>query len=300
MTSLITGNRGFVGKHLERFLNSRGLSTAGFDVLNDYPTVEVLVDFLKQNSVKEVYHLGARPFIPDCYGMEMGVVVNSNVVFTANLLMACKKANVKKMVYMSTSEVYGNAKTLPINEDTPVNPLSTYAATKLAAENLVRTFRDETGFDARILRHFNIYGPDDTHPRIIPKIMSAAKNEKILKLGALDITRDFSYVTDACEALFNIMSLKEPDDFVKGEGCQWSIKSLIDLISKMYNTDILVEIERSLIRPNDVLRLQADYSKYYYRFPNHQSLTLPEGLLLTKEWYDKNEWKWERNGKTTK
>lgn len=279
---------------MESFLWDRDIVTIGFDMLKEYPTADVLEDFIKSAHITEVYHLGARPFIPDCYGMEMGAVVNSNVVFTANLLMACKKTDVKKMVYISTSEVFGN-QPLPINENTPVSPQSTYAVTKLAAENLVRTFRVETGFDARILRHFNIYGPGDTHPRIIPKLMSAAKHRKIIKLGNIDITRDFSYVTDACEALYNIMSMKYPDDFVRGEGTQWSARDLIEEISNLYNESICFETDASLMRPNDVLRLQSDSAKYECAFPKHRPIKLRDGLRLTKEWYDKNDWPWENN-----
>ena len=142
MTYLVTGNRGFVGSNLMSYLASRGYDAIGFDMLNDYPTTEVLRDFIEKNDITRVYHLGARAFIPDCYGMQMGAIVNSNIVFTANLLMACESAKVEKLVYMSTSEVYGNQPVLPLDENSPVNPVSTYAATKFAAENLARTFRD--------------------------------------------------------------------------------------------------------------------------------------------------------------
>jgi nucleoside-diphosphate-sugar epimerase len=295
MTCLVTGNRGFIGSNLMQYLVTQGHDPIGFDMLNDYPTVDVLSDYMKQNDVNKVYHLGARAFIPDCYGMQIGAIVNSNVVFTANLLMACKLTKIDRLVYLSTSEVYGNSPELPINENTPVNPASTYAATKLAAENLIRTFRVETGLDARILRHFNIYGPWDTQPRVIPKIMSAAKHNKILKMGRTDITRDFSYVTDVCIALENIMEFKYQEDFVRGSDSETSIDNLIDMISDLYKTQIIVEIDSSLIRPNDVFRLRSNSAKYNHTFPQHESIKILLGLQYTKEWYDKHDWKWEQN-----
>lgn len=293
MTSLITGNRGFVGGHLEDYLRAKNIKTVGFDMLSDYPTVEVLTDFMKSNDVTEIYHLGARPFIPDCYGMEIGAVVQSNIVFTANLLMATMKTRVKRMVYLSTSEVYGNVNMLPINEDTPTNPVSTYAATKLASENLIKSFRDETGLSASILRHFNIYGPRDTHPRIIPKLMSAAKHDTVVHLGNIDVSRDFSYVSDVCESLYNVMSLYGKEDFVKGNDWEWSISELIDGISDLYGRKIKYVTDNQLKRPNDVLRLRADSSKYRRHFPSHESISIYEGLKLTKDWYDNNYWRWE-------
>jgi len=267
-------------------------------MLNDYPTVEVLADFMKTNDVDKVYHLGARAFIPANFGMTIGTIVNSNIMFTANLLMACRKADIKRLLYFSTSEVFGNAK-LPINEFAPRNPQSTYAATKLAAENLVRTFRDEMEMDMRIINHFNIYGPGDTQPRVIPKIMHAAKKDRILKFGTLDVTRDFTYVLDACIAAKNIMEYKFQSDFVHGSGIETSLKELVDLISDIYDTEILIETDSSLIRPREVYRLMADRSKYKMTFPLHKPVDLRTGLEYTKEWYDKHDWLWE-NGETTK
>ena len=293
MSVLITGDRGFVGSNLSSYLTARGYNTVGFDMLADYPTVEVLTDFMKANNVEKVYHLGARAFIPDNYGMSIGAIVNSNIVFTSNLLMACKNADVKRLLYFSTSEVYGNAKELPINENTPTNPVSTYAATKLAAENLVKTFRDETGMDMRILRHFNIYGPRDTHPRIIPKILRAAKYNTKLKLGSLDVTRDFSYVTDACVAAENVMEYEHREDFVHGSGVETSIQTLLDLVAEMTHTKLIVERDSSLLRPREVRYLRADNAKYTNAFPKHKSIDLEDGLEYTNNWYEEHVWKWE-------
>ena len=299
MTYLVTGDRGFVGSNLVSYLTARGYDTIGFDMLQDYPTVEVITDFMKSNNIERVYHLGARAFIPDNYGMSIGAIVNSNIVFTANLLMACKNADIDRLLYFSTSEVYGNAEKLPIDENTPTKPESTYAATKLAAENLVRTFRDETGMDMRVLRHFNIYGPRDTQPRIIPKLIRAAKKNIVLKLGSLDVTRDFSYVTDACIAAENVMEYEFCEDFVHGSETETSLKSLIDLVSELYNNKLVIESDSSLIRPREVRRLVADTTKYRNAFQKHKHVDLRTGLEYTMKWYDEHDWEWE-NGKGVK
>ena len=300
MSYLVTGDRGFVGSRLKKFIEERGETAVGLDMLGDYPTVDVLRSFMKQNCVTKVFHLGARAFIPDCFGSAILDVVNSNVVMTANLLVACKKCGVEKFVYLSTSEVYGTPKKsdMPLNEESRVNPQSTYAATKYAAESLVRTFGRETGMDVVILRHFNIYGPGDTHPRVIPKIMSALKNrkEKIL-MGSIEVTRDFTYVDDVCQELANLMehTTDNGEIFVGGSGVETSIDELINMLLTIYGGLIRIEHSEKMFRPWDVKRLQADATKYNDRFPEHgyNRVSLKDGLILTKEWYDCNEWSWE-------
>lgn len=298
MVCLVTGNRGFVGSRLEQYLKTTGESVCGFDMLGDYPTVELLTNFMKDNKIEKVYHLGARAFIPSCFSDAILNVVNSNVTFTSNLLVASKRVGVRKFLYFSTSEIYGNQPTLPIGITNAPNPQSTYAASKYAAESLCRTFGRESCMDVCVLRHFNIYGPHDTQPRIIPKIMASFKHNRTMKLGNINVTRDFTYVEDACIAARNVMeySRGDGDIFVHGSGVETSIRELIKYISELYDkpgdVDNIV-IDEYQKRPWDVERLLCDRTDYEMRIGNHKPIDIKTGLKLTKEWYDNNAWPWE-------
>ena len=306
MNYLVTGNRGFIGSHLMDMIEGYGLSAVGLDKLEEYPTVETLVDFMTKNKVVGVYHLGARPFIPDCYGNSIDRVVESNISFTADLLLAAKTAEIKRFVYLSTSEVFGNATKLPINEKTPISPQSTYAVSKYAAEALCRTFYKETGLDVYVMRQFNVYGPCDTHPRIIPKIMRAAKHDTELVLGNVDITRDFTYVTDTTRALMNIMQFKPKDCparyrnkdvrlFVHGSGEEKSIADIIAEVEKLYGKRVKYKTDKRFMRPADVKRLCADRTLYdsFFRYRRQKRVSFEDGMERTKKWYDSNDWAWE-------
>jgi len=310
MNYLVTGHRGFVGRHLLNQLaqncyyrNEQFEDVFGLDILSDYPTVEVLTGFLKARKIKKIFHLGARAFIPDCYGEGILEVLNSNTVFTANLLKACIEADIDKLVYMSTSEIYGSPQHIPINEEHPPNPQSIYSATKYAAENLCKVFSKDTGLDVIILRHFNIYGPRDTHPRVIPKIIKAANNHEKLYMGNINATRDFTYVDDATKALINVMNFKTAggDIINHGTGKETSIKELLDMIQDIYSYIIPLKIKEELKRPWDIGRLCCDRSKYAFLFPDHEPIKMKEGLEMTCKWYKKvHHWSWEKNEQTGK
>lgn len=289
-----------VGSALADYLVKEGDEVVGLDMLGDYPTVEVLTDFMKTNGVQRVFHLGARPFIPTCYSEEIVNVVNSNVAFTAALLVACKKAGTEKLLYFSTSEIYGNSDVFPISETNRPNPQSTYAASKFAAENLCRTFAAESGLDVVVLRHFNIYGPRDKHPRVIPKTMHCLKHSEPLVFGSLTPTRDFTYVDDAAISAKNVMEA----DTISGEiinhgsGVECSIIDVVRAVGRVYGKELSdddVLCSEWNIRPWDVKRLVCDRRKYEHMFRSHRPISLEDGLKLTKEWYDKNAWPWEES-----
>jgi len=299
MSYLITGDRGFVGRHLRRKLETDEEHTIiGLDMLGDYPTIEVLEDFLKRNKVEKIFHLGARAFIPDCYGNEIPKIINSNIVFTGNLLCASQRAGcVKKLLYMSTSEIYGNQPFYPIPESASPNPQSTYSATKFAAENLCRTFGRETGLDIVILRHFNIYGPEDTQKRIIPKILKAAKENKPLTMGNLKITRDFTFVDDTVEAILNIMNgtTENAEIINHGSERETSLREVIEIIEGIYDTEIEILQSNVFERPWDVTRLMCDRRKYEAKFPWHKLISLEEGIKRTADWLDTvGKWEWDK------
>ena len=229
---LVTGNRGFIGGHLEQFLVSQGEDTFGFDIIQDYPTVEVLEDFMRINKIEKVYHLGAQAFIPECYGSKILSVLQSNTVFTADLLVASQRVGVQKLLYFSTSEVYGTPRYIPVDESHPVHPQSTYAATKYAAESLCRTFGRESDLDTVILRHFNIYGPEDKWPRIVPKIIKSAVKKEPLLLGNPEIQRDLTHVHDAVSIAYLLMEADTPNGEIynSGTGRSISLRTLVDMI----------------------------------------------------------------------
>src|SRR5207245_930625 len=209
-----------------------------------------------------VFHLAAIPFIPDGY-QHPRRVVETDILGTLNVLLALKKDK-KHIVHYSSSEVYGGARYNPIDELHPTEPKSTYAAAKLGAERLVYTFCNEHRIPYTILRQFNVIGPDDTHPRIVPLIISQLQDSNTVIVGNTNTSRDFTYVTDAVDAcLKTIGNSKAMDQTINiGTGRAIKIWNLIEMIAqKMIGKMADVDVQKGRFRPLDVNVLCADNKK---------------------------------------
>ncbi|GAG17836.1 unnamed protein product, partial [marine sediment metagenome] len=223
---LVTGSEGFIGSHLIERLLKEGAKVKAFVLYNAFNSwgwldtfssdklkkIEVLTgDIRDHNSVYEsmkgidiVFHLAALIGIPFSYRSQE-VYIDTNIKGTLNILQAAKRLKTEKIIHTSTSEVYGSAQYVPMDERHPLNPQSPYAASKASADYLALSFYRSFNLPVTILRPFNTFGPRQSARAVIPAIITQilSKNSTI-KLGNLETTRDFNYITNAVDAFIKI------------------------------------------------------------------------------------------------
>lgn len=318
---LITGAAGFIGSHLTKLVLGQfndceviGLDNYSYGVpenlhkcsKNPVNRLEMIEGDVRDENlvfklIKEIdvlVHLAAEPFIPHCF-TKAEDFLSTNVIGTMNLLQCSLRANVEKFVYVSTSEVYGTAKYIPIDENHPTRPHSTYAATKLAAENLTSTFCKEHDIPTVIVRPFNTFGPRDSHPRVIPEIIRQLSKFKRVQLGSLTPSRDFTYVGDIANGIAKAIAAEEAVGEIinLGHGQEIRIAELVEMVSEIMGISNF-EIEEDVCRkrPFDVERLCADNSKAKKTLNWRPEVSIQDGMALTITWYNNNgaHWRWEQ------
>ena len=234
-----------------------------------------------------ILHLAALPFIPDCYHHPQEFF-RVNTTGTLNLAYnSVDSATIERFVYISTSEVYGTAKYIPMDEDHPTLPHSTYAVSKLAADRAIFTIHKEQGLPGVIIRPFNSYGPNITQPYIIPEIIFQLRNgAEHLVLGNIESSRDFTYVTDTARGMILALTSKKAigETINLGSGKDITIKDLAFLIAKIMGRDIKIRIDKSRYRPFDVNQLYSDNKKAADLLNWEPQFTMEKGLSKTIEW----------------
>jgi dTDP-glucose 4,6-dehydratase len=313
---LVTGGAGFIGSTLVRELLKKGANVIVYDnflygdkcnLAEIEDSIEIvkgdvlswkIYHTIKEYKVKYVFHLAAEPYIPHSYD-NPEKFFDVNVKGTMNVLTACKTLDVKRIVYFSSSEVYGTAQYIPMDEKHPTLPLSTYAVSKLAADRLCFVFHHEHGIPVIILRPFNTYGPRETQPYVIPEIISQLARRKVVKLGNIKASRDFTYVEDVARGAVDLMESDIPDGEVVNLGSNkaYSVEELAHLVGELMGHDkVEIEIESTRLRRLDVNLLQCDYRKAKKYIDWEPKVDIREGLKRTIEWYMKNgrQWLYER------
>jgi nucleoside-diphosphate-sugar epimerase len=312
---LVTGGAGFIGSTLVRKLVEEKANVIVYDnfitgdisnIIEIKEEIEIIKgdilnprfkDILINNDVEYVFHLAAEPYIPECYDRPKKFFeVNANG--TLNVLLECKEAGVKRILHYSSSEVYGTAKYVPMDENHLTLPLSTYATSKLAADRICFTLFHEQEVPVIILRQFNTYGPRETHPYIIPELISQLSKTNKLRLGNIKAKRDLTYVEDAVDAAVRLMKCKKAlgEVFNCGYGKSWSVEELAHIIaSLMNNNHIKISIEKERLRPLDVQNLVCDWHKIYKFTGWKPKTSLEDGLQKTIQWFRENggKWLWE-------
>jgi NAD dependent epimerase/dehydratase len=309
----VTGAEGFIGSHLTEALVRRGhrvramalynmFSARGWlDTLDPEIAAEVEVvfgDVRDPGSVlslvdgaSAVYHLAALGSVPYSYTAPRSFV-DTNTIGTLHVLEAVRACHTPRLVHTSTSETYGTARTVPISEAHPLQAQSPYAASKVGADKLVESYYLSFGLPAVTLRPFNTFGPRQSTRAVIPQIITQlAAGSRVLKLGALDPTRDFSYVIDTAEAFVTVG--EAPGSAVLGEvfncgpGDDVAIGRLAEEITELMGVqaDIVEDAQRLRPKDSEVMRLVCDATRLRERTGWAPRFTRTAGLGQTIEWF---------------
>jgi len=249
-----------------------------------------LAGILRENKIEYLFHLAAEPYIPKCYEYP-GRFFEVNAVGTLKVLLTVWKSKVKRMLYYSSSEVYGSCPDEFINEEFPTNPHSTYAVSKLAGDRLCFTMFKEHKIPVIILRQFNVFGERETHEYVIPEIIAQLSRGDKLKLGNIYAKRDFIYVEDAAEMAIELLEKGRLGEVYNlGTGVAWSIKELAEQIGKLMNRKPKIIVDKRRLRPFDVSYLRCDNKRIYRVIKSRPKTSLKEGLKKTIDYFYKYGW----------
>jgi len=311
---LVTGADGFIGSHLVEKLVALGADVRAFVYYNSFNSWGWL-DTLSPATLKKmdvfsgdvrdphgvmtamegmdaVFHLAALIGIPFSYHSPDSYI-DTNVKGTLNVLQAAKRLKVQRVIHTSTSEIYGTAQYVPIDEKHPVNPQSPYAASKSAADTLALSFYRSFDLPVTILRPFNTFGPRQSARAIIPTIIAQIyAGKKTIQLGNLDALRDFNYVSNTVEAFVALAQCDQAlgDVFNAGSTQEISIDELAELIQKITRRKVKIKIDPKRLRPakSEVGRLLCDPGKMERICGYTPKISLGEGLKLTCAWVKDN------------
>lgn len=310
---LVTGAGGFIGGHLTEQLVKLGASVTAFIRYNSrgsHGSLELLPNDIRSQikvvmgdlkdpdavqkvvrSQEIVFHLAALIGIPYSYVHPIDYV-QTNVLGTSYLVNACLSENIEKFIHTSTSEVYGTARYVPIDEEHPLQGQSPYSASKIAADKLVESYYCAFKFPAAIIRPFNTYGPRQPSRAVIPTIISQALKSDTIKLGALSPTRDLNYVKDTVNGFLKVAEIPESVGEVINIGSSREI-SIGDLVKKIFylldkSPRLITEEERLRPEKSEVERLMANTDKAKKILEWTPQVSLDEGLKQTIEWIKHN------------
>jgi UDP-glucose 4-epimerase len=277
MRALVTGGAGFIGHHLCAALAAQNveviaiddLSTGRPDLLNDIQGSFRLapLDVRKQHEVAAlvarvqphwVFHLAALHFIPAC-NRDRVATLDINTLGTASILEAARACgSVERLVFASTAAVYPPDQAISSESDAP-GPDDIYGQSKLFAEHLIQNFSRETQIGTAMLRLFNVYGPGETNPHVIPEIMEQARSSDTIRLGNLSPRRDYVYVDDVVDAFLRAARSDAPPSIVNvGTGRAHSVSDLISVLSTVLQRQLRVACDPERLRPSDRPTLCAD------------------------------------------
>jgi len=310
---LVTGADGFIGSHLVELLVSHGYDVKALSQYNSFNNWGWLDDvncpnqfeifngdirdphFCKSitKDIDIIFHLAALIAIPYSY-VAPESYVDTNIKGTLNICQAAKENGNIQVIHTSTSEVYGTAQYVPIDENHPLQAQSPYSATKIAADAVAMSFYNSFELPVVIARPFNTYGPRQSARAVIPTIITQiAYGKKEIKLGDISPTRDFNYVDDTCRGFLAIAEeAKSIGETINiGSNVEVSIGDTLNLIKSLMGSDVKFITDSQRIRPknSEVFRLLCDNSKIQKLTGFKTQVNLHDGLQKTIDWITKPE-----------
>jgi NAD dependent epimerase/dehydratase len=312
---LVTGADGFIGSHLIEALVDQGADVTALCLYNSFDMHGWLDDLpgpvrsslkLWRGDVRDaafirrcvsgqeiVFHLAALIAIPYSYAAPQSFV-DTNVLGTLNVLEACRDSGVARVIHTSTSEVYGSAITLPIDESHPLQGQSPYSASKIGADMMAEAFSRSFAVPVAVLRPFNTFGPRQSERAVIGSTIRQMLDPACatLKLGSLETVRDFTFVEDTVAAFLAIGSapgIKFGSPYNAGSGKAVTVGELVDLLSGITGCTKRIEQEASRLRPvkSEVMALLADSSRLAADAGWRPRVDLRDGLARTLAWWEK-------------
>ncbi|MEO2216578.1 NAD-dependent 4,6-dehydratase LegB [Chromobacterium vaccinii] len=306
---LVTGADGFIGSHLIELLAREGYKVKALSQYNSFnhwgwledvecrDSIEVLSGDVRDphyckhitKEVDIVFHLAALIAIPYSY-VAPDSYVDTNIKGTLNICQAALENSVKRVIHTSTSEVYGTAQYVPIDEKHPLQPQSPYSASKIGSDAMAMSFYNAFNLPLTIARPFNTYGPRQSARAVIPTIISQiASGKKKIKLGDVTPTRDFNYVTDTCRGFLELARCEKAigETVNIGSNFEISVGDTLNLIRELMGSDVEFLIDEQRLRPekSEVFRLWCDNSKIRNLTSFEPKYNIRDGLKATIDWF---------------
>ncbi|MDB2462191.1 NAD-dependent 4,6-dehydratase LegB [Alphaproteobacteria bacterium] len=306
---LVTGADGFIGSHLVELLVRQGFNVKALCQYNSFNSwgwledidclgkIEILSGDVRDahycknitRGIDVVFHLAALIAIPYSY-VAPDSYVDTNIRGTLNICQASMENGVERIIHTSTSEVYGTAKYVPIDESHPLQPQSPYSASKIAADAIAMSFFNAFDLPVTIARPFNTYGPRQSARAVIPTIITQiASGAKEIKLGDVSPTRDFNFVTDTCAGFLALANSEKAVGETVNIGSNFEI-SILDTLKKIKeimqsDVEFVLDDERQRPDKSEVFRLWCDNSKMVSLTGLSPEVGLQEGLNTTIDWF---------------
>ena len=306
---LVTGADGFIGSHLVELLFAEGFSVKALAQYNSFNSwgwledvnckedIEIVTGDIRDpyfcneicKNIDIIFHLAALIAIPYSYIAPQSYV-ETNISGTLNICKAALEQNVSRLIHTSTSEVYGTAQYVPINEIHPLQAQSPYSASKIGADSMAISFFNSFNLPVTIVRPFNTYGPRQSARAFIPTIISQiASNQANLKLGDTRPTRDLNFVTDTCRGFLELAKeSKSIGEVINiGSNFEISVGEVAKIIKKEMGSSIKIITDKSRIRPekSEVMRLWCDNTKIHKLTGFKPDYNIHTGLKKTISWF---------------
>lgn len=305
---LVTGADGFIGSHLTELLLAEGYAVRALCQYNSFnnwgwldnvrhPNLEIVTGDVRDPNLcrvitdgcSTVFHLAALIAIPYSY-VAPDSYVDTNIKGTLNICQAARDCGVKRLIVTSTSEVYGTAKYVPIDEKHPRQPQSPYSATKIGADAIAMSFFNAFSLPVVLARPFNTYGPRQSARAIIPTIITQiADGKREIKVGDLTPTRDFNYVTDTAAGFLALARAEgiEGREINIATGVEVSMRETLETIARLMGADVNYVTDPQRLRPSgsEVFRLCGDNTLITTLTSWRPRFNLEQGLKETIDWF---------------
>ena len=310
-TVLVTGADGFIGSHLTEMLVAKGYNVKALSQYNSFnywgwledvkckDQIEVITGDVRDphfckhitKNVDIIFHLAALIAIPYSY-LAPESYVDTNIKGTLNICQAALENGVGRVIHTSTSEVYGTAQYVPIDENHPLQAQSPYSATKIAADAMAMSFYNSFDLPVTIVRPFNTYGPRQSARAVIPTIITQiATGKKEIKLGDVSPTRDFNYVEDTCRGFIMLAESNATigETINIGSNTEISVGDTLQLIKELMSSDVTFNHDEQRQRPekSEVFRLWCDNTKAEKLTGFKPQVDIEQGLQKTINWITK-------------